>query len=141
LGTSAKHLIGTTLQIGPTSCYMRAACTHPATPLCQCCWCWGHSTKACHAQAPRCLRCAGPHTEASHCSLAGCCKRNPLMKPPVPATPERAPCPHAAWCVKCKDSHSTSDKRCPFWRHCFDRAWLSARIAGALEVVDVAPEL
>jgi hypothetical protein len=63
------------------------------------------------------------------------------MKPPIPATPEEAPCPHAMWCVNCKGLHSASDKQCPFWRHCFDSAWLSARIAGALEVADVDPEL
>jgi hypothetical protein len=109
-GTSAKCLIGTTLQIGPALCYVHAACAHPGTPLCQCCWRWGHSMKACRAQAPRCPQCAGPHTEASHHSLAGCCKGNPLMKPPVPAIPEGAPCPHAARCVNCKGSHSMSDK-------------------------------
>jgi hypothetical protein len=51
LGASAKCLISSTLQIGPGSCYIRAAHTHPGTPLCQCCWHWGHLTKACHAQA------------------------------------------------------------------------------------------
>jgi hypothetical protein len=141
LGASAKRLSGTTLQIGPVSCYVHAAHAHPGTPLCQCCWCWGHSTKACCAQAPCCPRCSGPHTKASHCSLAGCCKGNPLMKPPIPATPKGAPCPHAMWCVNCKGSHSASDKRCPFWRHCFNCTWLSARIAGVLEVADVDPEL
>jgi hypothetical protein len=54
-GASAKRLIGTTLQIRPMSCYVRAACAHPGTPLCQHYWCWGHSTKACCVQAPRCL--------------------------------------------------------------------------------------
>jgi hypothetical protein len=121
-------LIGTTFQFGSALCFMRAARAHPGIPLCQCCWCWGHSTKACHSQAPRCPQCAGPHSEANHCELAGCCQGNPLAKPPQPATPLGAPCPHAARCVNCTGLHSASNRRCPFWHHCFDRNWLSTRI-------------
>jgi hypothetical protein len=72
-GTTAKHLVGSSFQFGSSSCFIHMAKAHPSTPLCQHCWCWGHSMKACCLQAPRCLRCTGPHTKANHCSLAGCC--------------------------------------------------------------------
>jgi hypothetical protein len=65
-GATAKCLIGTTFQFGSTSCFVHAARAHPSIPLCQHCWHWGHSTKACQLQAPRCLQCTGPHTEANH---------------------------------------------------------------------------
>jgi hypothetical protein len=70
LGATAKHLVGSSFQFGSLSCFIHAARAHPSTPLCQPCWCWGHSTKACCLQAPCC---SGPHAEANHHSLAGCC--------------------------------------------------------------------
>ncbi|KXN92026.1 hypothetical protein AN958_10356 [Leucoagaricus sp. SymC.cos] len=128
-GATAKRLINTSFQFGPSSCFVRAARSHSGVPLCQRCWRWGHSTRACRSQAPRCPRCAGPHTEAGHRQHASCCRGNPSAKPPQDPTPEGAPCPHAARCVNCKGDHSASDRRCPFWRHCFDRAWLAEKSA------------
>jgi hypothetical protein len=109
-GTTSKCLISSSFQFGALSCFIRAAKAHPSTPLCQHCWRWGHSTKACRSQAQCCLQCSGPHMEANHCQLAGCCWGYPLAKPPKLATPEGAPCPHAAHCVNCKGTHSASDQ-------------------------------
>jgi hypothetical protein len=141
LGTTAKCLVGSSFQFGSSSCFIRAARAHPCNPLCQHCWHWGHSMKACHSQAPRCLRCSGPHTEANHCLLASCCQGNPSVNPPQPATPEGAPCPHTTHCVNCKGKHSVADRRCPYWQHHFDRAWLSSQIALALDGAAVDPAL
>jgi hypothetical protein len=127
-GATAKHLIGTSFQIGPTSCFVHTAQAHPGTPLCQCCWHWGHSTKACCSQAPCCPQCSGPHSKANHCTPASCCRGNPSATPPQPATPEGAPCPHAMHCVNCEGKHSASDRRCPFWHHQFNWDWLSSQV-------------
>ncbi|KXN86450.1 hypothetical protein AN958_10089, partial [Leucoagaricus sp. SymC.cos] len=129
LGATTKCLINTSFQFGPSLCFIWAACSYSGIPLCQHCWRWGHSTRACHSQAPRCPRCASPHTEAGHRQHASCCRGNPSAKPPQDPTPEGAPCPHAARCVNCKGDHSASDRRCPFWRHRFDRAWLAEKSA------------
>ncbi|KXN84951.1 1,2-dihydroxy-3-keto-5-methylthiopentene dioxygenase 1, partial [Leucoagaricus sp. SymC.cos] len=51
-GTTAKHLIGSSFQFGPASCFVHAARSHSGVPLCQHCWHWGHSTRACCSQAP-----------------------------------------------------------------------------------------
>jgi hypothetical protein len=51
-GTTAKRLVSSSFQFGSSSCFIRMARAHPSTPLCQRCWRWGHSTKACHSQAP-----------------------------------------------------------------------------------------
>ncbi|KXN86164.1 hypothetical protein AN958_10466, partial [Leucoagaricus sp. SymC.cos] len=99
--------------------------SHAGVPVCQRCWRWGHSTRTCKSQAPRCPHCAGPHSEANHRSLASCCRGNPTANPPVPATMEGAPCPHTARCVNCSGEHSASDCKCPYWWHRFDREWLA----------------
>ncbi|KXN85881.1 hypothetical protein AN958_10779 [Leucoagaricus sp. SymC.cos] len=125
LGAVAKHLINSSFQFGLASCPVRPAQSHASVPVCQRCWHWGHSTHACRSQAPRCPRCAGPHSEANHCSITGCCRGNPTANPPVPATMEGAPCPHTARCVNCSGEHSASDRKCPYWRHRFDREWLA----------------
>jgi hypothetical protein len=109
LGATAKCLVGSSFQFGSLSCFIHAARANPSTPLCQRWWHWGHSTKACCSQAPCCLRCSGPHTEANHCLLAGCCQGNPLVNPPQPTTPEGAPCPHTTHCVNCEGKHSAAD--------------------------------
>jgi hypothetical protein len=140
-GATAKRLVGSSFQFGSLSCFIRVAKAHPGTLLCQHCWRWGHSTKACCSQAPRCPQCSGPHTEANHRSLAGCCQGNPSANPPQPATPEGAPCPHTAHCVNCEGKHSAANRQCPYWRHHFDRAWLSSQIALALDRANVDPAL
>ncbi|KXN86671.1 hypothetical protein AN958_09809 [Leucoagaricus sp. SymC.cos] len=101
-GTTAKHLI--------TSCYVWAACSHSGIPICQHCWWWGHSTRACHLQAPHSPWCAGPHTEASHCLHTSYCRGNPSICLSQELTPEGAPCSHATCCVNCKGDHSTADQ-------------------------------
>ncbi|KXN90285.1 hypothetical protein AN958_04441, partial [Leucoagaricus sp. SymC.cos] len=128
-GATAKCLIGSSFQFGPASCFVRAAHSHSGIPLCQRCWHWGHSTRPCRSQAPRCPRCAGPHTEASHCDHASCCRGNPSVKPSQELTPAGAPCLHAMCCVNCKGDHSASDQWCPFWHHRFDQGWLAEKLA------------
>ncbi|KXN84512.1 hypothetical protein AN958_12413, partial [Leucoagaricus sp. SymC.cos] len=126
-GASAKHLINSSFQFGPASCPVWAAQSHAGVPVCQHCWCWGHSTHSCHSQAPQCLQCSGPHSKANHCLLTGCCQGNPSANPSVPATMEGAPCSHTAHCVNCRGDHSTSNQKCPYWWHCFDQDWLAYR--------------
>jgi hypothetical protein len=63
------------------------------------------------------------------------------VNPPQPTTPEEAPCPHTAHCVNCKGKHSAANQQCPYWRHCFNWAWLSSWIALALDGVAVDPAL
>ncbi|KXN84385.1 hypothetical protein AN958_12670 [Leucoagaricus sp. SymC.cos] len=128
-GATAKCLIGSSFQFGLASCFVHTACSHSSVPLCQRCWCWGHLTRACCSQAPQCLQCAGPHTEAGHCDYASCCRGSSSVKPPQEPTPMGAPCLHAVRCVNCKGEHSTSDQWCLFWHHCFDRAWLAEKSA------------
>ncbi|KXN80846.1 hypothetical protein AN958_07171 [Leucoagaricus sp. SymC.cos] len=127
LGAVAKHLINSSFQFGPASCPVWPAQSHAGVPVCQRCWHWGHSTRTCRSQVPRCPCCAGPHSEANHRSIAGCCRGNPTANPPVPATMEGAPCPHTACCVNCSGGHSASDCKCPYWRHHFNREWLAQR--------------
>ncbi|KXN87208.1 hypothetical protein AN958_09066, partial [Leucoagaricus sp. SymC.cos] len=127
LSASAKHLINSSFQFSLASCPVRVAQSHARVPVCQCCWCWGHSTCFCCLQAPCCPWCSGPHSEANHRLLTGCCRGNPLANPPVPATMEGAPCPHTAHCVNCGGDHSVSDQKCPYWWHRFDQDWLAQR--------------
>ncbi|KXN81355.1 hypothetical protein AN958_05140 [Leucoagaricus sp. SymC.cos] len=128
-GATTKCLIGSSFQFSPAVCFVHVACSHSGIPLCQCCWHWGHSTCACHSQAPQCPQCAGPHTEAGHCNHTSCCRGSLSAKLPQELTPTGAPCPHATHCVNCKGEHSTSDQQCPFWHHCFDWAWLAEKLA------------
>ncbi|KXN90780.1 hypothetical protein AN958_03571 [Leucoagaricus sp. SymC.cos] len=114
-GASTKHLINSSFQFGLASCPVQAAQSHAGVPVCQCCWRWGHSTCACHLQAPHCPWCTGPHSEANHHLFTGCCCGNPTANPPVLATIEEAPCPHTTCCVNCDGDHSTSNCRCPYW--------------------------
>jgi len=65
-GATAKRLVGSSFLISGVVCFVRPAKAHPGVPLCQHCWRWGHSTKACRSQAPKCPRCTGPHSEADH---------------------------------------------------------------------------
>ncbi|KAF9441042.1 hypothetical protein P691DRAFT_766842 [Macrolepiota fuliginosa MF-IS2] len=44
-----------------------------------------------HTVATRCPICAGPHVEANHQSLAGCCCSNPKASPPTLPTPAGKP--------------------------------------------------
>ncbi|KAF9440660.1 hypothetical protein P691DRAFT_781684 [Macrolepiota fuliginosa MF-IS2] len=38
-----------------------------------------------------CPICMGPHLEANHCSIVGCCCSNPKASPPIPPTPTGKP--------------------------------------------------
>ncbi|KXN85624.1 hypothetical protein AN958_11077 [Leucoagaricus sp. SymC.cos] len=126
-GASAKRLINTSFQFGLASCPVQAAQSHASVPVCQHCWYWGHFTRSCQLQAPQCPQCSGPHSEANHCLLAGCCWGNLLANPPMLATMEGAPCPHTTHCVNCGRYHSTSDQKCPYWWHYFNWDWLACR--------------
>ena len=55
------------------------------------------------------------------------CKGNPKADPPVPPTDSLVACPHKYRCPNCHGEHSVMDKKCPFWRHKFDRAWIDAK--------------
>jgi hypothetical protein len=95
-GARAKGLVGKTVQFGQYASYFRAARANPGSPLCSRCWRWGHPLSACCAPQLRCPICLGPHHKDHHRVLAGCCKGNPKATPPVPPTPEGAPCPHVS---------------------------------------------
>jgi hypothetical protein len=51
-GTTTKCLVSSSFQFGSLSYFICVAKAHPGTPLCHCCWQWGHSMKACCLQAP-----------------------------------------------------------------------------------------
>src|SRR6267154_111200 len=127
-GAARSALAGKSIQFGSHSCLIHGAKANPGSPLCQRCWRWGHSTRSCRVQTSSCPQCAGPHSEANHRSHAACCKEQPDATPPVAATPFGIPCPHESRCVNCNGSHAANDKKkCPFWRHRFDREWISRR--------------
>jgi hypothetical protein len=70
-----------------------------------------------------------------HWVLAGCCKGNPKATPPVPPTPEGAPCPHVSRCPNCQKPHATDDRKCNFWRHRFDQEWINKGLIKAMSQV------
>jgi hypothetical protein len=76
-GARAKGLVGKTVQFGQYASYFRAARANPGSPLCFCCWRWGHPSSACRAPQLRCPICLGPHHKDHHRVLTGCCKGNP----------------------------------------------------------------
>jgi hypothetical protein len=110
-GTTSKHLIGSSFQFGVLSCIICVAKAHPSTPLCQCCWRWGHLTKACRLQAPHCPQCSGLHTEANHRQLASCCQVTPWPNHPSQLHQRElhALMPHAVLTVKRHTVHLTND--------------------------------
>ncbi|KAK1234029.1 hypothetical protein PQX77_002777 [Marasmius sp. AFHP31] len=128
-GTRVKRLIDRQLHIHGRSCYIRAAASNPGTSICQRCCRWGHSANSCRAPQPRCLKCLEPHLAEEHCSAAGCCKGNSKATPPVPPTLAGDPCPHRSTCADCRGDHSAFERKCPFWRHRFDREWIDAKYA------------
>jgi hypothetical protein len=80
-GTSAKALINCSIQFGLASCLIRGTRTNPGTPLCQCCWRWGHLAHMCSTHALNCPQCSGPHSGDNHCSNCSSCKGNLNAKP------------------------------------------------------------
>jgi hypothetical protein len=117
-GASAKAFINSLIQFSPASCLICGTRANPGTPLCQHCWCWGHSARTCTSRAPKCPQCSGPHSGDNHCVNCGSCKGNLNMKPRlVPPTADGLACPHLGCCVNCKGEHSANDNKCPFWRH------------------------
>ncbi|KAF9442630.1 hypothetical protein P691DRAFT_627378, partial [Macrolepiota fuliginosa MF-IS2] len=123
-GSRASTLIGCTLFLNGGTVTIRGAKAHTGTPQCQRCWKWGHTTGTCRRPAIRCPICSGPHTGANHRSIAGCCRGNPKASPPIPPTPADAPCSHVRPCINCGNPHAANDKRCPYWRHRFNRTWI-----------------
>src|SRR2546423_319229 len=87
-GASLKALIDKSFQFSLALYPICPACANPGVPQCQCCWCWGHSTRFCKAQVPCCPQCNSPHTKANHHAFTSCCKGNLNANPPVkPTTP------------------------------------------------------
>jgi hypothetical protein len=119
--------MGRTVQFGRWVATFRMARANPGAALCTRCWKWGHPASACRALQTKCPICMGPHRKEHHRALAGCCKGNDRVVPPVPPTEEGEPCPHAARCLNCRGPHSADDRRCKFWRHRFDQEWIKAR--------------
>ncbi|KAF9440408.1 hypothetical protein P691DRAFT_687774 [Macrolepiota fuliginosa MF-IS2] len=72
-GTRASQLISHCLFLNNVEVLIKGAKAHTGMPQCQCCWKWGHTTDACCCPAIHCPICSGPHSRASHCSLARCC--------------------------------------------------------------------
>jgi hypothetical protein len=113
-GANAKTLISKYVTFGERNCQIRGAAPRPSSALCARCMKWGHHSSICRAKGIRCPHCGGPHSAASHDSLA-------TAKGLDPATRH---------CVNCtatkrkKNAHSATDTSCPFWEHRFDRAWL-----------------
>ncbi|KAF9439837.1 hypothetical protein P691DRAFT_627336, partial [Macrolepiota fuliginosa MF-IS2] len=126
-GSRASALIGRTLFLNGGTVTIRGAKAHTGTPQCQRCWKWGHTTGTCRHPAIRCPTCSGLHTQANHRSIAGCCRGNPKASPPIPPTPADAPCSHVRPCINCSNPHAANDRRCPYWRHHFNRAWIKDR--------------
>jgi hypothetical protein len=65
-GARAKGLVRKTVQFGQYASYFRAARANPGSPLCSCCWRWGHPSSACRAPQLRCPICLGPHHKDHH---------------------------------------------------------------------------
>jgi hypothetical protein len=113
-GTNAKTLIPKYVAFGERNCQIQGATPCPSSALCARCMKWGHHSSVCRAKGIRCPHCGGPHSAASHNLLV-------MAKGLDPATHHCVNCTAA----KCKkNSHSATDTSCPFWEHCFDRAWL-----------------
>jgi hypothetical protein len=81
LGTSTKALINSSIQFGLASCLIHGTHANPGTPLCQCCWCWGHSVCTCSTHALNCPWCSSPYFGDNHHSNCGSCKSNLNAKP------------------------------------------------------------
>ncbi|KAF9440692.1 hypothetical protein P691DRAFT_625260, partial [Macrolepiota fuliginosa MF-IS2] len=88
------------------------------------CWKWGHTTSTCHCLAIQCPICSGPHTQANHHSITGCCHSNPKATPPIPPTLADVPCLHVRPCINCGNPHAANDQCCPYWCHRFNWAWI-----------------
>jgi hypothetical protein len=65
-GARAKGLVRKTVQFGQYASYFRAARANPGSPLCSCCWRWGHPSSACRTPQLRCPICLGPHHKDHH---------------------------------------------------------------------------
>jgi hypothetical protein len=113
-GANAKTLISKYIAFGQRNCQIRGAAPRPGSALCTWCMKWGHHSSVCRAKGIRCPHCGGPHSAASHDSLA-------TAKGLDPATRHRINCTAAK---RKKNTHSATDTSCPFWEHRFNQAWL-----------------
>ncbi|KAF7768452.1 hypothetical protein Agabi119p4_7695 [Agaricus bisporus var. burnettii] len=113
-GACARAFIDKVVCVSGVNCQILGAKPHSGSVLCTRCQCWGHHHQQCHAKSACCSLCGGPHRAANH------------------TTSVAANCVDVHQCVNCTASgrpadrrhHAAMDPKCPFWQHCFDRAWL-----------------
>jgi hypothetical protein len=133
-GTRGKSLARSTFQFGLKALRVVEAIANPGAPLCRRCWKWGHTDAICKARMPRCNRCPENHSHDGHRQLSSCCRGHPKRNPPLPPTAEGAPCPHQARCPNCQGPHQADDRKCSFWKHRFDRAWIQNKYSQVREL-------
>ena len=105
-----------------------------ASPWCRKCQRWGHTIKVCKS-SPACGWCGENHHRDNH--RQACVHCNGKNVPKDKRTPAGQPCPHAPYCVNCRERHTsdgtyiqvkttgddgqveTHRTRCPFWNNQF----------------------
>jgi hypothetical protein len=118
-GSTAAALIGKHILVGNVNCRIAGAKPHPGTIFCTRCQRWGHHFAKCRSQSVRCALCGGPHSEVNHPTMVK--EDRVLLRHCLNCTSanrNREPT------VRRKTSHATTDAKCPFWQHRFDRDWL-----------------
>ena len=114
-----KSFVDCSLNVGSMICFFCKVSIKIGTPLCTCCYSWGHNMNYCNSSCIVCPICNGPHHEDNYCALAACCKGHPKQVPPTPSTTDGEPCLHLALCKNCSKSHAANSPCCQFWQHCF----------------------
>jgi hypothetical protein len=118
-GSKAAQFIGKHVRIGNVNCRIAGAKPHPGSVACNRCLRWGHHANQCRSQSVRCPLCGGPHCEANHSTVVkedrllfrhciNCAAANRFREVPD----------------KRNTTHPSTDLKCPFWKHRFDRDWL-----------------
>jgi hypothetical protein len=110
-GTNAAALIGKFIPFGGVNCHIAGARPHPGSLLCAWCQKWGHHANQCRSQRVRCSLCGGPHSEANHSSF-------------IKVNQDKRHCVNCSASKQTKTQHASTDRKCPFWQHRFDRDWL-----------------
>jgi hypothetical protein len=117
MGNTAHSLINQKLPIGGANCQIRGARPHSGSVLCTRCMRWGHHSL-------QCRRHSRPHSEVNHTSSVDI------------SHVDKHHCVNCTASKREKRTHSALDRAlCPFWKHCFDQAWLHRqfpRLRGAV---------